>query len=212
MRYHPKSVGSQLASKLLGTYEKEINKFTEKIIQRRPERIINVGAAEGYYAVGFAMRSLNSRVMAFEGQTEGRTLIQRNGELNQVADRIDIQGYCDSEMFQRALTSCAAPVVIMDVEGFEKELLDPEKFPALFRAIILVEVHVAEEIQMESILEGRFRGSHNIEREPIRSFAPTDIAPALLKKISFLPAAIILKAIDEQRSDKGSWFFMRPKG
>src|SRR5437016_6027102 len=66
MKYIGSSVASAHIPKLLGTYEREIAGIVEEICWRKPAVLIDVGAAEGYYAVGFAMRLPDSRIIAFE--------------------------------------------------------------------------------------------------------------------------------------------------
>src|SRR5215218_7302739 len=41
-------------AKLVGTYEMELHPVVEAWISEPPRRLVNVGAAEGFYAVGFA--------------------------------------------------------------------------------------------------------------------------------------------------------------
>src|SRR5262249_34123991 len=53
-------------SKLVGCYEYEIHSAIERAIERRPATIINVGCAEGYYAIGFARRLPGSAAIAFD--------------------------------------------------------------------------------------------------------------------------------------------------
>ena len=43
-----------LAPKLLGCYEAELHPAIAKAISRKPKNIVNIGCAEGYYAVGMA--------------------------------------------------------------------------------------------------------------------------------------------------------------
>ena len=66
LRYIRESVGSAWAPKMLGTYEKELWPVVDVLIRRRPRWIVDVGAAEGYYAVGLAMRLGAAQVVAFE--------------------------------------------------------------------------------------------------------------------------------------------------
>ena len=56
MRHGDIAVGSVLTVKLLGTYEKELWPIIDQIIATAYPLIIDIGAAEGYYAVGLAMR------------------------------------------------------------------------------------------------------------------------------------------------------------
>src|SRR5258708_4505437 len=94
MRYVDNSVGSAYLPKLLGTYERELAEVIEEACRLRPELIIDLGAAEGYYAVGLALRNPQARVVAFEQQDIGRAALWRMAQLNGVADRIEIHGRC----------------------------------------------------------------------------------------------------------------------
>ena len=53
MKYVCQSTGA-LCPKLLGCYESELHPAIAKAISRQPKNIINVGCAEGYYAIGMA--------------------------------------------------------------------------------------------------------------------------------------------------------------
>ena len=67
MRYPLRSSGQGgLLPKLLGTYERELSPAIERLISDRPTLVVNVGAAEGYYAVGLALRAPQAQVIAFE--------------------------------------------------------------------------------------------------------------------------------------------------
>ena len=57
---------------MLGTYEKELNSVIEEACAAHPSLIVDVGAAEGYYACGMALRNPQARVVAFEMQAKGR--------------------------------------------------------------------------------------------------------------------------------------------
>ncbi|MCS7063959.1 MAG: hypothetical protein NZM04_07975, partial [Methylacidiphilales bacterium] len=47
---------SAIAPKLLGSYEREIQPWIESLLLDRWEGVVDVGCAEGYYAVGFACK------------------------------------------------------------------------------------------------------------------------------------------------------------
>ena len=53
-------------AKLLGCYEQPLQAFVEIAIQKRYPTILNIGCAEGYYAVGMARRMPNTRVLAHD--------------------------------------------------------------------------------------------------------------------------------------------------
>src|ERR1044072_5114497 len=66
MVYVPKSVGSTLVPKLLGSYESELHSTLEEIIDRNYQKIIDIGCAEGYYAVGLALKNPKTKIHAFD--------------------------------------------------------------------------------------------------------------------------------------------------
>ena len=45
-----------LLPKLLGCYEAELHAIIEEILAATPDLVINIGATEGYYAIGMARR------------------------------------------------------------------------------------------------------------------------------------------------------------
>jgi hypothetical protein len=51
--------------KLLGIYERELSNCMERVCALNFSLIIDVGAAEGYYAVGLAARNPASKIVAF---------------------------------------------------------------------------------------------------------------------------------------------------
>ena len=50
----------------VGSFELELHPAVERIVAERPATVVNVGSAEGYYAVGLAMRLAGARVVGFE--------------------------------------------------------------------------------------------------------------------------------------------------
>jgi hypothetical protein len=124
--------------KLLGTYEMELHPTLERARQRRYDCVIDVGTAEGYYAVGLA-RLLRIPVYAYEPEPMERRLSQEMADCNGVSalvhmgtlfTRADIKPLAD----QRALLIC-------DCEGFEAELFDAESVAWTGRWDLLIELH-----------------------------------------------------------------------
>ena len=60
---------SSCVPKLIGSYEEEVHLIIEEIIRRRYSIVVNIGCAEGYYAVGFALRIPDAIVYAFDIET-----------------------------------------------------------------------------------------------------------------------------------------------
>src|SRR5688572_28710039 len=64
MRLLPGSCGSVWTSKLMGSYEVELAPFVDEIAARRPDILIDLGCAEGYFAIGFAMKLAGVQIIA----------------------------------------------------------------------------------------------------------------------------------------------------
>jgi len=161
LEYVTRAYGSQLLPKLLGTYEKELHPIIELILGKAYEKFINIGAGEGYYAVGCAIRMPSTQVVCFERHSASQRLLKKVAKKNRVFDRMYLIGYCTPRLLSRVLLPVrdAHVLIICDVEGAEIELLQPLTVPGLSRADILVEVH-SDSISKE--LRSRFEISHRI--------------------------------------------------
>ena len=70
--------------KLIGTYEDELNLIWDKIKAKKYDKFIDVGAAEGYYAIGLGKFIFqdNVPVVAFELTKDGQDQIKQLASLN----------------------------------------------------------------------------------------------------------------------------------
>jgi hypothetical protein len=140
MRYDRVSSGSVWAPKILGCYEEELHPIVEEIIRRRPDRIIDLGCAEGYYAVGFALRLPGTEVLAADvnpvARLRARKLAVRNKSKN-----VLIHGRLGKENLQSLSSEKCNVVVWCDIEGGEYDLINPNHVEALRRCMIVVEDH-----------------------------------------------------------------------
>ena len=88
MDFLPKSAEGCHIAKLLGCYEQPLQPFIEQAISNAYPTILNIGCAEGYYAVGMARRMLSTQVLAFDlnpkAQEVCTALAQKNGVLNRI--------------------------------------------------------------------------------------------------------------------------------
>jgi hypothetical protein len=210
MRYVDTSVGSCFIPKLLGTYERELSSKVEWVCRQQPELVVDIGAAEGYYAVGLALRVPLARVVAFELEPTGQAALHRMADLNGVADRLSVRGRCGPADLAAALEGHSMPVVICDVEGDEETLLDPGQVAGLRAAVVLVETHEFVRCGVTDELCDRFASSHDIERiwqEP-RSRAEF---PWRTLGTRLLPVSYLDWAVSEWRPERMSWLWMTPR-
>lgn len=209
MRYVHDSVGSAYIPKLLGLYERELSRCVDIISQQEPELIVDIGAGEGYYAVGLALRNPLARVIAFEIEPAGQQAIAQMAKLNAVDERVEVRGMCQPADLAAALAAVSQPVVICDVEGYEAQLLDPEAVPALRRATLLVELHEFVVPGITTELKRRFAGSHRIEHLWQGPRARTDFPWRTLGTM-LLPRSYLDWAVSEWRPERMAWLWMQP--
>ncbi len=208
MKYVHSSVGSVLLAKLLGTYELELQPIIEGICRQPASLLVDVGAAEGYYAVGLTRRCPTLRCIAFEAQADGRTLLKEMAEANGATPRIEVNGFCTRELLADALHAPEKTLLIMDVEGAEKELLDPVALPALAHCTILVELHPQFHPDIAEVIAARFAASH--QQRIIHAQSRTvDELPFGAVARRLLGRWLIL-ATTEYRPVRMSWLWMQP--
>ncbi len=197
--YVRQSVGSVYFPKILGIYEKELHGIFESNKKENFEKIIVIGAGEGYYAVGLA-KKWKRPVMAFEEDNDGRQLITRLSLINRVT--VFVKGKFEADLD----TKSGKDFIIMDVEGAEKELLSPERFLAWRSSVILVEVH-SEPIR--GLLQERSKYTHHSSFIPVaeRTMADYPFQPPFKRLLRRWWSA----SIQEWRSDSIGWLIFEPK-
>jgi hypothetical protein len=156
------SAGSALYPKLLGTYEREITPFIEDILAKDFDIIIDVGCAEGYYAVGFARRFKErlEKVIAYDIDENAQALCAANATLNDVS--VDIRGLCEA---QALIEDCSHKncLIFVDAEGYEKILLSDNLANTLSHCTFLVESHDFIDIDTTRNMLNSFSHSHRTQ-------------------------------------------------
>jgi hypothetical protein len=206
MKFIPISAGSMLAPKLLGTYELEIQHLVEDAIAREPDLIIDVGTAEGYYAVGLALRLPETRVVGFDTDRRAQHLLARMAKLNRIGDRLDIRGECTPAALNTLLGTCRNPLIVCDCEGYEDMLLDPAAASNLSRASILAELHDCYHPTVSERIARRFAPTHDVQTIKSRPRTMGDYP---------LGVGTTDRAIDlmnEVRPSGMNWQYMLPRG
>jgi hypothetical protein len=152
---------STLIPKLLGAYEEELHQIIEAVCGGPYRTIVNVGAAEGYYAVGLATRMPAANVYAFEADAKARDDLGAFARENGVAGRMVIAGRCGIGELSRCTVEPHL-LVLMDCEGCEWALLNPELVPGLMHSDLLVELHRVRDNDPRTLIQRLFGGSHTI--------------------------------------------------
>jgi hypothetical protein len=211
LKYVTSSQGSVFLPKLMGTYELELEPSVSRLLEMPFDKIVVAGAAEGYYAVGFAARSAAPSIIAFEPNTNGRRLLSEMAALNGVTERITSRAICDITSLRSALSGSVQTLVFVDIEGGEAILLDPVAVPELGRCHLMVELHDFAVPGVGELLRDRFAASHDMQVILAQTRVSADL-PSKLR--SLLPASCegaAVQAMSERRPAGMSWIYAVPK-
>jgi hypothetical protein len=156
----PQSIEGCHIAKLLGCYEQPLLPFIEQAIQAAYPTVLNVGCAEGYYAVGMARRMIDTRMLAFDLNPEAQQVCTELAIKNGVADRVVVGALFKPEDFssyagERVLVLC-------DIDGGEQDLLNSDLTPALVGMDLIVRSHECLIPGMTKLLVDRFSVTHDI--------------------------------------------------
>ena len=160
MDFLPQSAEGCHIAKLLGCYEQPLQPFIEKAIVNAYTVILNIGCAEGYYAVGMAKRMPSTQIMAFDLNPKAQEVCAALALKNGVSDRVKVGALFKVENFE--IYRNQKVLVLCDIEGAEKDLLKPEAAPALKGMDIIVESHECLQPGITQALIDRFKDTHNI--------------------------------------------------
>jgi len=208
MKYNQKSFD---LPKIFGTYEIELHEVFYRLGNRDYLNVIDVGAAEGYYAVGVMLWNSQCSVTAYEANPAFHESIRHLAQINNVASRLELKGMCNEDSLNNLGDKLIGAFIIVDVEGYEKKLLDPQAVPGLQKATILVEVH-------DNFVEGctdtiiqRFQDSHEISsyKSRVRKVEEYPIKSSITR-YRVMQSAIV-NAISDGRTEPNGWLLLEPK-
>lgn len=150
--------------KLLGSYEAELHPWLESIVKNPYDLVVDIGCAEGYYVAGLARAfPASTRMYGFDISRKAQRICRSACEKNNVSDRVTVGGKCDAEDIRLLLSQAKRPLLLLDCEGGEVELLCDNRDPQLDAADILVECHDLFDRTITPKLYRRFSDTHNIE-------------------------------------------------
>lgn len=203
------SVGSAIYPKLIGSYERELHPTIKSIENEKYSEIIDIGCAEGYYAIGMARNYNNAKIYAFDMDSRARKLCSDMAELNGVADRVEIHSECTPD-FLRTFNFSKKGLIISDCEGFESELFTPENIVNLQKCDLIIETHDFINLNISTKLKVLFSKTHDIES----IYSVDDIHKALNYGFSELSNMTLYnkkRILSERRPAIMEWLFCRPK-
>jgi predicted RNA methylase len=157
------SFGTTVYPKLLGSYEKELHPFLDRMKYIEFETIVDIGCAEGYYAVGMAIKFRVNRVIAFDTNPKAQLMCSEMAKLNSISEKIVISGTCLTKDLLDLDTN-KTHLIISDCEGYEYQLFTKELAFHLKKSYFIIEIHHGSNINIEKTLENCFQDTHIIEK------------------------------------------------
>lgn len=209
MNYRPIAFGSAWVPKFLGTYEKELNPYLERLKAEPCDVIVNVGSAEGYFGIGLARMLAAQKVYCFDIDPGAPRLLAQIAAINGLTDRVISGGLCLPATLEEVLAPARDPLLMCDCEGGEFDLLRPDEVPTLRRTRMVVEIHdYGDSTTIGGALRERFSASHVIETVPVAPRTlddfPAGFAPQLTDGEK-------LTAMEEARGTAAGWLVLLPR-
>ncbi len=189
---------------VMGSFECELHPTLERLLAAPFATIVNIGCAEGYYAVGLAMRCPRAQIIAYDIDPAARENCVELAALNGVEGRVAIRGECTAH----ALSELPGQgvLIVCDCEGAEVDILDPAVAFQLRSATMLVELHDAVRAECTRTMLERFDASHDIEFIVART---RDVSH--YHALGGLSRRQKLVVLDERRLGQQQWAILEPK-
>ena len=139
--------------KILGLYEKEIQDLIVEIQEKEKyTTFVDIGGADGFYAIGSLINNLFKECIVFEASKKGRESIFNNAKLNNVETMISIKGIATNGAMLDLSSKINESLILCDIEGGEFELFSNELLEKLYPSNIIIEIHkrnIKDELGLE---------------------------------------------------------------
>ncbi len=162
MKYAAMSSSASLSlPKVIGSYESPIHSWIMDAIKQDYDRILNVGCGEGYYAVGFSLKSPSSQIYAYDIDDDAQEYTAKLARLNNISDKVSIRTLCTIDAMRQQITDNT--LIFCDIEGGELDLFRPDLAPELSQTDLIIELHDFCRPRATEVLLRRFHHSHRVE-------------------------------------------------
>jgi len=204
--FFPQSAEGCYIPKLLGCYEQPLQPYIAEAMAAAYSLILNIGCAEGYYAVGMARHTVATRVLAFDLNPKAQDICAALAAKNGVTERVKVGALFKPEDFsayagQNVLVFC-------DIEGAERDLLNPSVAPSLAGMDLIVESHECLLPGITRLLIDRFAQTHDITQLNDNGQRRLSTASEWFHRLAHLDQ---LLAIWEWRSGPTPWLVMKAR-
>jgi hypothetical protein len=154
--------GSAMYPKLLGCYESELNPSLESLLKTDYHSIVDIGCAEGYYAVGVAMRQPNAIVYAYDIDVKAMEACEKMAKLNKAEKNMRFGTFCSPETLI-GMDFEKKSLIFSDCEGYEMDLFTPDVVKNLKNCDLIIELHDLYTEKISPSIIDAFSASHQIK-------------------------------------------------
>ena len=200
------------AVRVLGIYEREVQNEVVKLTRQfKTSTFIDLGGADGYYAIGVLVNDLYPHSIVYETTVNGRETIARAARLNYCADRVTIKGTAKpgflSELKAEGLdlNNC---LFLFDIEGEEFDLLTTEVLEHLSNSVLIVEVHDFTATQKKAAQKLEQQAAHHFN---VRTITTGSRNPGKFKELANLTDHDRWLLMSEGRGKLMYWLVLTPK-
>lgn len=193
----------------LGVYEEHVLDKLIYFSSQGSKRFIDIGAADGYFAIGMAFSKKYTDVHIFEIEPRGRERIRENAALNLCTDMINVYGEANFYSLKNLINKKFKSTILIDIEGAEYDLLNNEVLSLLAGNYCICELHpwlVSNGYKLQNDLLDRASKLFNVELMFRASYAPN-----LFPEFDDLSDEERLIAVGEGRDKNMQWLVLTPK-
>lgn len=187
-------VASANCAALVGIYEMELHPWLRRLVPGKYERLLDIGSAEGYYAIGMALRT-KSCVDAFDTASVARRLCSLTAELNEVSLLVRMHSFCSQRTLLRL--DGLRCFILSDCEGYETSLFSADVIKALSRSDLVIELHdgLAPAGSTRELLKERFKETHRVQ---VVQFQPRNLSNFPDSALAEMLGPDAIRAISEE--------------
>jgi len=195
-----------IASKIYGFYE---NKIQQKLKDINNPILIDIGAADGFFAIGSLKSKICEFCYAFEETKKSRENLSKTAKINNVQNKLSIIGKVTKDNFFTLLPSkinFSEVTILCDIEGGEFDFFSDEILATIRCSNIIIEIHKNHNKNLEIDL---------LER--VKKYFDVSIIIDNDKNFESVSELHALNDIDrnlicsEGRSYIGKWWHLSPK-
>lgn len=185
---------------LSGSVEQDISPWVLQAIHTDYDVIINIGAGEGYYALGFAKNCPRAEVIAYEMLDGVRHQLYKNMLLNKLTN-VSIRGLCTSEELNAVLGGFKGKKILLfvDIEGAEYEIFRKVEFERTNHCDMIVELHDFVHSDITSAMYRSYCVTHTIETIAQGARNPH------IKELDGIPEFLKFALMNEYRPVRMKW-------